>query len=96
MKEYSKQAKILQALAHPVRLQILEILAGSPACVCDLIAWTGQRQAYISQNLMLLRQVGLVKFTRDGKNVRYELSRPEITKKLLNYILKDHPQNIPN
>jgi ArsR family transcriptional regulator len=86
MKEYRKQAKILQALAHPVRLQIMEFLTDGPAYVCDLIAWTGQRQAYISQNLMLLRQVGLVKFTRDGKNVRYELSRPEIIKKLLNSI----------
>jgi DNA-binding transcriptional ArsR family regulator len=33
MSEYLKRAKILQAMSHPVRLQILEILARGPACV---------------------------------------------------------------
>lgn len=88
MKEYRKQAKILRALAHPMRLQILESLARGPACVCELITVTGRRQACISQHLMLLRQIGLVKRTRMGLNMRYELAT-ESTKDMLQCILQD-------
>ena len=73
MKEYRQKAKMLRAMAHPVRLQILEALVHGPACVCELIFKTGRRQACISQHLMLLRQTGLVKRTRMGLNMRYEL-----------------------
>ena len=89
MKDYRKQARILQAMSHPVRLQILEILAQGPVCVCDLIDRTRQRQAYISQHLMLLRQTGLVKSTRLGLNIQYELAQPEIIKNMLKCVLQD-------
>lgn len=89
MREYHKWAKILHAMSHPVRLQILDILAQKPTCVCDLIARTRQRQAYISQHLMLLRQAGIVKSSRLGVNIQYELSQPETTKNMLNCLLRD-------
>ena len=89
MREYRKLAKILHAMSHPVRLQILDILAQDPSCVCDLIARTRQRQAYISQHLMLLRQAGMVRSTRLGINIQYELTQPETTKNMLNCLLQD-------
>ena len=89
MRNYRKQAKILQAMSHPVRLQILEILARGPACVCDLMFQTRQRQAYISQHLMLLRQTGLVKSTRLGVKSQYELVQPDSTKNMLKCVLQD-------
>ena len=76
-------------MSHPVRLQILDILAKRPTCVCDLIAQTRQRQAYISQHLMALREAGLVKSTRQGVNIQYELAQPEITKNMLKCLLQD-------
>lgn len=88
MREYRKQAKLLQAMSHPVRLQILEILARGPACVCDLMFQTRQRQAYISQHLMLLRQTGIVKSTRLGVRNQYELAQPETTKNMLNCLVQ--------
>jgi ArsR family transcriptional regulator len=89
MKEYRQKAKMLRAMAHPVRLQILEALVCGPACVCELILKTGRRQACISQHLMLLRQTGLVKRTRMGLNMRYELTS-ESTSNLLKCIFHDH------
>jgi DNA-binding transcriptional ArsR family regulator len=74
MSIYIQQAKVLRAMGHPVRLQIMETLANGPACVCELIMKTGQRQACISQHLMLLRRTGLVKRTRMGLNMNYELA----------------------
>jgi DNA-binding transcriptional ArsR family regulator/NAD-dependent dihydropyrimidine dehydrogenase PreA subunit len=73
------QAKLLRALAHPARLQILETLARRPACVCDLTMQLGRRQPYISQHLMVLRGAGLVGAAKEGLNVRYHLARPELT-----------------
>jgi DNA-binding transcriptional ArsR family regulator/NAD-dependent dihydropyrimidine dehydrogenase PreA subunit len=96
MKEYRKRAKILQAMSHPVRLQILEILTRGPTCVCDLISRTLRRQAYISQHLMLLRQTGMVKSTRLGVNIQYELAMPDITKNLLRCLLQNPQSEVPN
>lgn len=94
MKEYRQVAKMLRAMAHPVRLQILEALVSGPACVCELILKTGRRQACISQHLMLLRQTGLVKRTRLGLNMRYELTS-ESTGSLLKCIFQDaQPNNL--
>jgi ArsR family transcriptional regulator len=88
MKKYREQARILRAMGHPVRLQILEILMRRPACVCELIDTTGRHQARISQHLMLLRQTGLVKRTRMGLNMRYEIAG-ESVRKILKLILQE-------
>lgn len=78
MKDHQCKARLLRALAHPVRLQILEALARQPACVCDLTTRLSRRQPYISQHLMLLRSAGLVSGDREGWNVRYRLARAEL------------------
>ena len=75
-REYRKRAKLFQALAHPVRLQILELLSQGPTCVCDLMPQLDQRQAYISQQLSILRKTRLVHGVRKGKRIRYELVTP--------------------
>lgn len=78
MDGYDKTAAILKALAHPVRLKILELLTGEgEACVCHLEARLDLRQAYISQQLAKLREVGLVEDRRDGLNVFYSVSNVE-------------------
>lgn len=75
-----KTAAILKALSHPVRLQILEVLAEEgEACVCHLEGRLDQRQAYISQQLATLRQVGLVEDRREGSNVFYALTAETIS-----------------
>jgi ArsR family transcriptional regulator, lead/cadmium/zinc/bismuth-responsive transcriptional repressor len=73
--EMNKQHALdFQALSHPVRLNILEILARGPTCVCDLVRLTGKRQPFISQHLAILRQVSLVTTRRQGWNIVYELN----------------------
>ena len=74
MEAYDRQAEILKALAHPVRLQILDILRDGEQCVCHLEAVLGLRQAYISQQLMLLRRAGLVADRKDGLRVYYRIT----------------------
>jgi DNA-binding transcriptional ArsR family regulator len=73
MDAYGIQAELLKALAHPVRLQILDILRDGEQCVCHIEAVLGQRQSYISQHLMLMRKVGLVTDRKDGLRVYYSV-----------------------
>ena len=70
---YGQQAALFKALSHPARLRILELLAQEEACVCHLTAALGQRQPYVSQQLMVLREAGLVMTREDGLLVYYRL-----------------------
>jgi len=74
MDAYDSQAELLKALAHPVRLQILDILRDGERCVCHIEAVLGLRQAYISQQLMLLRKAGLLADRKDGLRVYYRIT----------------------
>ena len=71
---YKVQAQLFRALAHPVRLRILDALARQEACVCHLTALLGQRQPYVSQQLATLREAGLVADRREGTLIYYRLA----------------------
>jgi len=74
MNGFKAQAQLFRALAHPVRLRILDILARQEACVCHLTAILGQRQPYVSQQLATLREAGLVTDRREGTLIYYRLA----------------------
>ena len=71
---FKAQAQLFRALAHPVRLRILDVLSRQEACVCHLTAVLGQRQPYVSQQLATLREAGLVADRREGTLVYYRLA----------------------
>lgn len=75
---YEVQAQLLKALTHPARLAILDLLRDGEHCVCHMEAHLGYRQAYISQQLMVLREAGLIQDRRDGWNVFYRVVEPRI------------------
>ena len=95
MKIYSLQADLCKALAHPVRLQILDLLAKKEYTVEELAKLTRLGQSNLSQHLGALRQQKLVIPRRAGMNVYYGLSNPKIVdacsliKKLLVELLED-------
>ena len=66
------------ALAHPVRLQILELLRNEGAYVMHLTKMLGRPQANISQHLAILRDVGLVVDEREGMTVVYRVRDPRV------------------
>jgi len=75
---YEPAADLLRLLAHPARLAILQILREGEACVCHIESLLGLRQAYVSQQLMFLRQGGVVSMRRQGWNVFYRVNDPRI------------------
>jgi len=78
MEELTSLARDFKALGHPARLAILAALRDGEQCVCHLESALGMRQAYISQQLAVLKEAGLVQDRRDGWNIYYFVSRPEI------------------
>ena len=75
---YLAEAKIFKMLMHPARLAILELLRGGEECVCHMEAVLGFRQAYISQHLALMKEVGLVEDRKEGWNSYYRVIQPEL------------------
>jgi DNA-binding transcriptional ArsR family regulator len=71
-------AALFKALAHPKRLAILETLRDAERCVCEIEEALDLRQAYVSQQLTVLRETGLVCYRKDGWNVYYRIARPEV------------------
>jgi ArsR family transcriptional regulator len=72
------QAEVLRTLAHPRRLAIIHRLAAGPCEVGRLAAELGISQPNVSQHLALLRTTGLVDAERDGREVRYHLTDPDV------------------
>jgi len=77
-KLYEMQADVLRMLAHPRRLEILHELANGPIEVGRLASRLGVSQPNVSQHLALLRAAGLVGLERNGREVRYQLTDPEV------------------
>jgi DNA-binding transcriptional ArsR family regulator len=75
---YRLQADVLKALASPKRLEIIHLLAEGPREVGRLAEELGISQPNVSQHLALMRSAGVVEAERDGREVRYRLSDPEI------------------
>jgi len=67
----------LRALAHPVRLQILDLLArhAGQVCVCDLEGALPIKQPTVSHHLRLLREAGLIDSERHGLWAYYFVKR---------------------
>ncbi len=72
------RAEIFKALGHPTRLWIVEKLAEGECCVADLAAGVDGGLSAVSQHLALLRQVGIVKDTRHGRQIYYSLTFPAV------------------
>jgi DNA-binding transcriptional ArsR family regulator len=78
MNAYESQSDLMKALSHSTRLAILDILRDGEQCVCHMEATLGLRQAYISQQLMILKQAGLLEARRDGLNLYYRVIKPDV------------------
>lgn len=70
------KAQFFRALAHPVRIRILEILAGGSRTVQELQTALALDQPLVSQQLSVLRNQGIVAGQKEGVSVRYALRDP--------------------
>lgn len=68
----------LKILANPERLLLLCELLGGERCVSELEAELEIHQPTLSQQLGVLRTQGVVETRREGKNIYYRVSDPNL------------------
>ncbi len=76
--DYKSIGARLKVLAHPERLRILDALRREPECVCHLEALLGKPQPYVSQQLRLLREAGVICDEKQGQNVFYRVCDAQV------------------
>lgn len=83
---YAIKAELFKSLAHPARIQVLEVLADDPdltAGVSRLLDVTGAEPSALSQHLAVLKRAGVVESARTGNAVRYRLTEPLVAELLV-------------
>lgn len=76
------QAEFFKAIAHPLRIKILNALKEHNSCVCDMARVIGEGQPQVSRALAQLKQAGLVIFDKKGTKMCYRLKSREVVKLL--------------
>lgn len=76
MPDYAARAETFHLFSLENRLRILDELRYGDACVCHLQHKLKRPQAYVSQQLRILKDAGVVDTDRDGVNVFYRLVDP--------------------
>lgn len=77
------KSDFFKALAHPMRIHILEVLCNEPRSVNELQAILGSEGSAVSQQLAVLRNKNVVTGTKEGTTVTYSLRDPLIKDLLL-------------
>ncbi len=70
---FEKQAEIVSAMAHPIRIAILDFLKGREQCVCDIAKHIGSEQSNVSRHLSIMVRAGVLECRKEGLWVIYRL-----------------------
>jgi len=76
------KAAFFKALAHPIRIRILELLVKGEKSVQELQDALGVEQPVVSQQLAVLRASNIVAGRKEGASVRYSVRDPLIAELL--------------
>ena len=72
--ECTKRVAVIKSLAHPTRLQIIELLANGSRCVSEIQAEVGGDLSTVSKHLSLMREAGWVRCEKWGLHIHYEMA----------------------
>ena len=78
-KLYEMKAEVIQAIAHPIRLAIVDYLADGEQCVCDIAEHVGAQRSNVSRHLAVMLRAGVLDCRKDGLRVLYSLRTPCIS-----------------
>lgn len=88
IEELEKDAEVLKAIAHPVRLCIVMGLIDNGSCnVSNMYSCLGMPQSTVSQHLSKLKSAGIIKGERNGTEIIYSVEN-EFAKKIISCIGK--------
>lgn len=80
---YQAKSDLFRTLAHPARIRILELLSERDHAVHELLAAISIEPSNMSQQLAVLRRASMVVARREGGQVVYSVSVPEVRDLLL-------------
>ena len=76
-KLYRARAEVARAIAHPIRLEIIDILHGEEElCVQEITEMVAASQSSISKHLGILKDAGILARRKEGLNSYYQLRTP--------------------
>ena len=91
--EAADLARVFKAIADPVRMRLLSLIAshgGGEACVCELTGAFALTGPTVSHHLKVLREGGLIDGERRGTWIYYRV-RPELLARLSTVLVRDVP-----
>ena len=72
----SKKAELVKAIAHPLRIAIVELLRQGECCVCDIAVHLGAERSNVSRHLSVMVAAGLLTHRKQGLKMLYSLKTP--------------------
>jgi DNA-binding transcriptional ArsR family regulator len=90
------QAEFFKAIAHPLRIKILNALKEKNSCVCDMAKFIGEGQPQVSRALAQLKQAGIVMSEKTGTKICYRLKSREVVKllEMSNGIMREDSEKV--
>jgi len=73
---FEKQAEIAKAIAHPLRIAIIDFLKDGEQCVCDIAEHIGSERSNVSRHLSVMVNASVLEYHKDGLKVIYKLKTP--------------------
>ncbi len=70
---FEKQAEIAKAIAHPLRIAVVNFLKDGEQCVCDIAEHVGSERSNVSRHLSVMVKAGLLEYRKEGLKVIYRL-----------------------
>ena len=70
---FEKQAQIAKAIAHPLRIAIIDFLKDGEQCVCDIAEYIDSERSNVSRHLSVMVKAGLLDWRKEGLKVIYKL-----------------------
>jgi len=70
---FEKQAEIAKAVAHPLRIAVVNFLKDGEQCVCDIAEHVGAERSNVSRHLSVMVNAGVLEYRKEGLKVLYRL-----------------------
>src|SRR5688500_14626043 len=90
-KFYRMHAEVCKALAHPLRIELIEIIRNKELCFSDILEKTGGLKSTLSQHLSIMVEGGILVSRKDSRCSYFRVASPKVNKAcgLLREVLAD-------
>ena len=73
---FVRQAEIVKAVSHPLRIAIIDFLKDGEQCVCDIAEHIGSERSNVSRHLSVMVSAGVLEHRKEGLKMIYKLKMP--------------------